>query len=108
MVLEHVQIRIDPARAEAYLAAFSEARPLVRGQDGCQSCRLLPSADEPGCFLLLIEWESKAHHTEGFRKSAEYQEWSRLLHPFYEVFPEVAYFVLGDGIETLEGLSSFK
>lgn len=92
MVLEHVQISIAPERVSDYLAAFEQARPQVQCQSGCQSCRLLPKVDAPGKFLLLIEWESKAHHTEGFRQSAEYLEWSRLLHPFYEVFPTVEYF----------------
>lgn len=108
MVLEHVAIHIEPALVEDYLKAFKRARPLVQCQDGCHACRLLPSVDEPGSFLLLIEWESKAHHTEGFRRSGEYQEWSRLLHPFYEVFPEVRYFALGNGMATSERLSSFK
>lgn len=94
MILEHVHITVTPDRATAYLEAFKEARPQVQGQSGCHSCRLLPKLDAPGEFLLLIEWDSKADHTEGFRRSAEYREWSRLLHPFYEVFPTVAYYEL--------------
>jgi heme-degrading monooxygenase HmoA len=94
MILEHVHIIVSPAKVSAYLEAFEQARPQVQCQPGCYSCRLLPKVDAPGEFLLLIEWESKAHHTEGFRESAEYAEWSRLLHPFYEVFPTVSYFEL--------------
>lgn len=92
MVLEHVHITVLPANVAAYLEAFEEARPLVQCQLGCRSCRLLPKVEALGEFLLLIEWERKADHTEGFRKSAEYAEWSRLLHPFYEVFPTVEYY----------------
>ncbi|MEM9928793.1 MAG: antibiotic biosynthesis monooxygenase family protein [Bacteroidota bacterium] len=92
MILEHVLISIVPDQVIAYLDAFAQARPLVLAQPGCYSCRLLPQLDKPGSFLLLIEWESRAHHTEGFRKSDAYQEWSRLLHPFYSVFPIVEYF----------------
>lgn len=94
MILEHVHITIAADRVTAYLEAFEEARPQVQCQPGCHSCRLLPKVDAPGEFLLLIEWESKADHTEGFRRSAEYLEWSRLLHPFYEVFPTVTYYEL--------------
>ena len=94
MILEHVHITIAPDRVDAYLKAFEEARPLVQAQSGCYSCRLLPAVGEAGNFLLLIEWGSKEDHTEGFRKSEEYKEWSRLLHPFYEVFPEVRYFTI--------------
>ncbi|MEM6771123.1 MAG: antibiotic biosynthesis monooxygenase family protein [Bacteroidota bacterium] len=94
MILEHVLITVNPERSAAYRAAFERARPLVQSQSGCHGCRLLPKLEAEGEFLLLIEWESKAHHTTGFRKSVEYQEWSRLLHPFYEVFPQVEYYEL--------------
>lgn len=94
MVLEHVHITITPERVTAYLEAFKEARPQVQSQPGCHSCRLLPKVDALGEFLLLIEWESKADHIEGFRLSPEYAEWSRLLHPFYEIFPTVEYYKL--------------
>ena len=88
-------ITVLPERSAAYRKAFELARPLVQCQSGCYGCRLLPKLEAEGEFLLLIEWESKAHHTEGFRKSVEYREWSRLLHPFYAVLPEVQYFNLG-------------
>jgi len=94
MILEHVHITIAFDRTTAYRKAFEEVRPLVQEQPGCHSCRLLPRVDAPGEFLLLIEWERKTDHTEGFRRSVEYLEWSRLLHPFYEVFPTVAYYEL--------------
>jgi heme-degrading monooxygenase HmoA len=41
----------------------------------------------------LVEWDSTEDHTEGFRKSAEYQRWKDLLHRFYEPFPVVEHFV---------------
>ena len=93
-VLEHVHITVAPERVDAYLEAFAKAQLLVEGQPGCRNCRLLPKLDAPGGFLLLIEWERQTDHTEGFRKSAEYAQWSALLHPFYEVFPTVDYYLL--------------
>lgn len=96
MILEHVHISIPPGKTAAYLSAFVRARPLVLRQPGCHACRLLPKLGAQGEFLLLIEWETKKDHTEGFRKSVEYQEWSRLLHPFYNVFPTVEYYEMTD------------
>lgn len=92
MVLEHVHIQVAPERSKAYLRAFAQARPLVLAQPGCRSCRLLPKVEEEGAYLLLIEWESKEAHTEGFRQSEEYLKWSALLHPFYDIFPTVDYY----------------
>lgn len=52
-------------------------------------CRL----DDPGDgYLLLFEWERIEDHTERFRGSAEYDEWKRLLHHFYELFPVVEHY----------------
>jgi len=31
-------------------------------------------------------------HTEGFRGSAEYEQWRALLHHFYEPFPTVEHY----------------
>jgi heme-degrading monooxygenase HmoA len=40
----------------------------------------------------LVEWKSLEAHTEGFRGSAAYEEWRKLLHHFYEPFPVVDHF----------------
>ena len=93
-VLELVRISVAPERVADYQSAFAEARPLVLQQPGCRSCRLLPNDHESGCFVLLIEWNDRADHTEGFRRSPEYKAWSALLHPFYDVFPTVEYYRL--------------
>ena len=48
--------------------------------------------ERPDTFLLLVEWERLEDHTEGFRGSAAYAEWRRLLHRFYDPFPVVEHF----------------
>ena len=92
MIFEHVLISVASERALAYESAFTEARTIILRQPGCQGCNLYPKLDQPGEYLLLIEWNRKEDHTEGFRKSDDYRRWSALLHPFYEVFPTVDYY----------------
>ena len=41
-----------------------------------------------------VRWQTLADHTVGFRGSAEYQTWRRLLHHFYDPFPTVEHFEL--------------
>ncbi|WP_158245121.1 hypothetical protein [Moraxella sp. RCAD0137] len=43
-------------------------------------------------YLLHVVWQDIASHQDGFRKSAEYEQWQALLHHFYEPFPAVEYF----------------
>jgi len=53
-------------------------------------------SESPSTYLLLVEWERLKDHTDGFRGSARYQEWRRLLHHFYDPFPAVEHYVQVD------------
>jgi heme-degrading monooxygenase HmoA len=88
-VLEHVVLTIDPSNAEAYEAAFHEARPLIESQRGCGGARLVRVLETPGRYVLLVEWATLEDHMAGFRGSAEFPRWRELLHHFYVVTPEV-------------------
>ncbi len=46
----------------------------------------------PSTYLLLVQWHRLEDHTEGFRGSPDYQQWSRLLHHFYDPFPTVEHY----------------
>ena len=94
MILESAQLDVIPGKEEAFLADFRRARPLIAAQPGFLALRLLPCLDagRGSRFLLQVEWERLEDHTEGFRRSAEYPEWGRLLHPYYEPFPLVEHY----------------
>ncbi|MEU2625857.1 antibiotic biosynthesis monooxygenase [Kitasatospora sp. NPDC007106] len=94
MILESALLNVRPGEEEAFLAAFAEARPLIAVQRGFRSLELRRCLDEGGTsrFLLQVEWETLADHTEGFRGSAEYLRWRELLHHFYEPFPVVEHY----------------
>jgi heme-degrading monooxygenase HmoA len=97
MVLEHALLPVVAGREEAFEAAFAAARPLIAATPGFYRLQLSRGVERPGTYLLLVEWERVEDHTEGFRGSDRYEEWRRLLHPFYEPFPVVEHFteVLG-------------
>ena len=92
MILEHAPLPVRPGMEGEFLAAFEQAQPIIAGMPGCRGVRLSRCVEEPSQFLLLVEWDSLEAHTEGFRGSAQYQEWKRLLHHFYDPFPEVLHF----------------
>ncbi|MCC4908549.1 antibiotic biosynthesis monooxygenase [Microbacterium sp. cx-59] len=93
MILEHAILPVRAGAASDFEAAFAAARPLIAAQPGFRSLRLSRSVETPQHYLLLVEWDSVAAHTEGFRESAAYEEWKALLHHFYEPFPVVEHFV---------------
>jgi heme-degrading monooxygenase HmoA len=49
-------------------------------------------------YVLLVRGQELGDHTEGFHKSAEYQEWKHLLHHFYDPSPKVEHYESVDGM----------
>src|SRR6186713_2757737 len=92
MILEHAPLPVRPGQETEFLAAFEQARPIISGMPGCRSVRLSRCVEQPGLFLLLVEWDTLEDHTEGFRGSPEYERWTALLHHFYDPFPTVLHF----------------
>jgi heme-degrading monooxygenase HmoA len=87
MVLGHAMLNVVPGRESEFEAAFAQARRLISAMPGFLSLELGRNAHAPNRYVLLVKWRAVEDHTDGFRKSQEYVEWSRLLHGFYEPFP---------------------
>lgn len=91
MVLEHALLPVAADRRDEFEAAFAQALPLISATPGFRRLRLARPVEHSGSYLLLVEWDRLEDHTEGFRGSDRYAEWSRLLHRFYDPFPEVGH-----------------
>ena len=92
MTTEHALLEVIPGREEEFVSAMQAAKAHIAGSPGFVSLRVERCLERPNCFLLLVEWESLADHTEGFRGSAAYEEWRAALHHFYDPFPLVEHF----------------
>ncbi|OZE94271.1 antibiotic biosynthesis monooxygenase [Rhodococcus sp. 15-2388-1-1a] len=92
MIVEHALLHIIPHRTDEFEAAFAAATSIISSMPGFVNLTLSRGIEQPHVYLLLVEWERLEDHTEGFRKSDEYQEWKTLLHHFYEPFPVVEHF----------------
>ena len=93
-ITEQAVLDVKPGLEEEFELAFGEAKAIVAAAPGFRSLKLLRCIETPSRYLLLVSWERLEDHTEGFRQSARYEEWSRLLHSFYEPFPTVEHFSL--------------
>ena len=92
MILEAAILSFKPGREREFERAFTQARPLIPSCEGCLSHELHQCIETQGKYLLLVWWRAAEDHTLGFRQSATYQEWKRLPHHFYELFPTVEHF----------------
>ena len=92
MITEHALLPVIPGREADFESAMTSALPLISGQAGFRRLSVTRGIESPSTYLLIVEWDSLEAHTEGFRGSAEYAEWRRLLHHFYDPFPVVEHF----------------
>lgn len=92
MILEHALLPVKPGREEEFVTVFDEAKQIIAAMPGFVSLTLSRCQERASTFLLLVEWRTLEDHTVGFRGSAQYDEWRRLLHDFYEPFPVVEHF----------------
>jgi heme-degrading monooxygenase HmoA len=89
------RLDVREGQADDFLAAFTEARPLIEATPGFLGIDLKRCIDEGSTdrFLLVVEWDSLEAHTVGFRQSGgRYERWRELLHHFYDPFPIVEHY----------------
>ncbi|HYC37404.1 MAG TPA: antibiotic biosynthesis monooxygenase [Usitatibacter sp.] len=92
MILEAAPLQVRAGQREAFETAFLQAQAIIASMPGYRSHELQRCLERENQYLLLVRWESVAAHEEGFRKSAGYQQWKRLLHHFYDPFPTVLHY----------------
>ena len=92
MILELAILNVRRGRAAEFELAFREAQRIISSMVGYVSHELQRCLEVGDKYVLLVRWQRLEDHTEGFRRSAEYQEWKSLLHHFYDPFPTVEHY----------------
>ena len=95
MILEHADIRIDPAQATAFEEAITRGASTVIAQaKGFQGFKVNRSIESPGRYILTIYWDTLEDHTVGFRQSSAFAEWRSIVGPFFLQPPVVEHLEL--------------
>ncbi len=92
MILESAVLDVKPRQTQEFEHAFAKAQHIISASPGYISHELQRCIEKPSRYILLVRWRTLEDHTEGFRRSAPYQEWKRLLHHFYDPFPTVEHY----------------
>ena len=91
-VLEVALLDVRPGQEPAFEAAFRKAQAIIASMSGYRSHELQRCVERGSRYVLLVRWDTLEAHTQGFRGSARYAEWRRLLHHFYDPFPTVEHY----------------
>jgi quinol monooxygenase YgiN len=95
MILEHADIRIDPAQATAFEAAIERGvSTVIAHASGFRGFKVNRSIESPGRYLLMIYWERLEDHMVGFRQSPAFAEWRAIVGPFFVQPPVVEHLEL--------------
>jgi heme-degrading monooxygenase HmoA len=94
VITEQAVLDVRPGQERDFERAFAEAKALIASMPGFESLQLHRCIEHSNRYLLLVAWRCLEDHTEGFRGSAKYEEWRRLLHHYYDPFPTVEHFGL--------------
>lgn len=92
MILEVAPLSVRPGQTAQFEAAFGQAQRIISAMPGYVSHELQRCVENNHLYILLVRWETLADHEVGFRQSAPYQEWKKLLHHFYDPFPTVLHY----------------
>lgn len=95
MILEHADIRIDPAKCSAFEEAILRGvNTVIAKAKGFQGFQVQRSIETPGRYLLMIRWDTLENHTVDFRGSEAFVQWRAIVGPFFAQPPVVEHLAL--------------
>lgn len=93
MILELVDIRIQPGQQAAFDEAIARAvATVVSRAVGFKGYSVHKGIESPERYVLQIQWETLENHTVDFRGSAAFADWRAIVGPFFATAPTVEHF----------------
>lgn len=92
MVLESADILVQPGMEADFEAAVRAATPLFQRARGCGGMLVQRGVENPRLYRLLVQWATLEDHNVHFRGSADFDEWRRLVGPYFDGTPVVSHF----------------
>ncbi|WP_418264771.1 antibiotic biosynthesis monooxygenase family protein [Flavobacterium faecale] len=94
MILEVAILNVKSGQEKQFEIDFATAGQFISSIKGYSKHSLRKCLEQTNKYILLVDWENLEDHTIGFRQSAEYLEWKKILHHYYEPFPTVEHYEL--------------
>ena len=92
MILEVAILQVRPGEGNNFVNDFKKASKIISTMKGYINHELQRCIEVEDKYVLQVRWDTLEDHTESFRKSAEYEEWKKLLHHYYDPFPVVEHY----------------
>jgi hypothetical protein len=96
VIVEYVRYELPASRRAPFEAAYAQVGGILDGSPHCLGWELRNSVEEPGHYVVRIEWDSISGHLDGFRESEPFQEFLGQLSVFADCRRGMAHFELVD------------
>lgn len=91
VVYEMARITVIPGKEADFEAGVAKALPIFHQARGCRGVELQRSVEEPNQYILVVQWETVDDHMVHFRGSEGFEEWRRLVGPYFDKPPVVGH-----------------
>ncbi len=92
MIIEYIRYDIAEDQRAAFVAAYADAAAELRAAGQCLRYEIAQGVEEPGHFVVRLEWDSLEGHETGFRKGPQFPEFFRKVKPFFGNIQEMKHY----------------
>lgn len=96
MIIEYIRYAISDDRRAAFEADYARAQAALAASPHCLGWELTRCVEEPGQYILRIEWDSAEGHLQGFRRSPEFRGFFAAIRPYVGDIQEMRHYELTD------------
>jgi quinol monooxygenase YgiN len=92
MTIEYIRYKIAPEDKARFIQTYTRAATLLDSSPFCSAYELTECEEEPGQFMLRIEWTSTEDHMKGFRKSQDFPAFFNHVRPYFNDIQEMRHY----------------
>lgn len=92
MILEYIRYNVPEGGRDAFEAAYGEAQASLVSSPHCLAYELARCGEEPGRYILRIEWDSAEGHLQGFRRGPDFPPFLAAIRPFIPHIEEMRHY----------------
>ncbi len=92
MIVEYIRYEIDEPRRAAFEEGYAAAQAALRASPHCLGWELARCAEDPGQYVLRIEWDSAEGHLQGFRRGPEFRSFFAAIGPYVDAIQEMRHY----------------
>jgi quinol monooxygenase YgiN len=96
MIVEYIRYKVEQEQREGFVQSYANASKQLDESEHCLGYELTECEEEPGQFMLRIEWTSTEEHLNGFRKSNIFPAFFAHIKPYFSNIQEMRHYKLTD------------